>query len=164
MWRVVRFFDALHTHQSILSNYLNWNSISPSLSLYTNMSKRDIESPGSAHVSTTYVRIYRIGALCYRKHASTYIRMALETIDTIVTCAISETAILDTPSKAPPLPPSVRGCYTIDTNCRLWKCRDTLCKVQRFTAGTSTCHQVSNLSLSLHPQRSQPLFARNPLL
>lgn len=75
-----------------------------SLSLYTNVSKRDIESPGSAHVSTTYVRIYRIGALCYRKHASTYIRMALETIDTIVTCAISETAILDTPSKAPPPP------------------------------------------------------------
>lgn len=82
-----------------------------SLSLYTNVSKRDIESPGSAHVSTTYVRIYRIGALCYRKHASTYIRMALETIDTIVTCAISETAILDTPSKAPPPPERSRMLY-----------------------------------------------------
>ena len=86
-------------------------SLSLSLSLYTNMSKRDIESPGSAHVSTTYVRIYRIGALCYRKHASTYIRMALETIDTIVTCAISETAILDTPSKAPPPPERSRMLY-----------------------------------------------------
>lgn len=134
---------------------LEFHLISPSIRMY-----RNAISNHRAHVSTTYV-IYRT---VHCVTGSTRV-CTNGTGNDWHDCNVRDIGNGDTRYPEQSTPPSVRGCYTIDTNCRLWKCRDTLCKVQRFTAGTSTCHQVSNLSLSRPPSPAlQPLFTRNPLL